>query len=402
MPPGSRSQLPSPVDLFPRDQSRDTTQDFPKLRAQWTDPKHILSILTVVKKDIVQSAIAQLCSSTPSYFTPVALSFGWVAYSFSAILAAIGSHRLTPAPDFACTLIDAGTRYSRNVNSWVLSRLVRDYEFPGDTPRGLTVTFYRTLQDKTMGVADHDWVYWTGAIVIILQLAIAIIPGALAGDWAIFMLTFGGIVLTQIQASLPQWRKELWSGRPIKRGKQEVVCLTRGNGSPYAMVIRSEGCGIRMADMASGLEVKDRATIPATLALAVLWLIHLFCTSALETHTWYLLLIGAIGMLQNALASGARRHPSALGIHLEKVNEVQADKVFQALVKAEEVEKNVGLLLIDIYFPGPLRPEEERWKEEKIRDYEKADHSQLDGKMTPPDWIKGWIDGDRVSYREAS
>ncbi|KAJ7508997.1 hypothetical protein B0H11DRAFT_2270539 [Mycena galericulata] len=372
MPPRHRWRLSSPVDLFSRGPLSDTTQDFAQLGAQWTDPQNILSILTVIGGEIVQSAIAQLCSCTPSYFTPVALSFGWVAYSFSAILAAIGSHRLTPAPDFECTLIEAGSMYSRTVNSWVLSRLVRDYEFPGDTPGGLTVTFYRTLPDKTMGVADHDWVYWTGVTVIVLQLAIAVIPGALAGDWAIFILTFGGILLTQRQASLPQWRKELWSGRLIEHGKQEVVCLTRGNGSPYAMVIRSDSCGIRMADMASGLEVKDRTTIPATLALAVLWLIHLFCTSALETHTWYSLFIGAIGMLQNALASGARRHPSALGIHLEKVNEVQSDKVFQALVKAEEVEKNVGLLLTDIYFPGGLRPEEDAWKRAKLEQHARA------------------------------
>ncbi|KAJ7124464.1 hypothetical protein C8R44DRAFT_783541 [Mycena epipterygia] len=378
MPP---RDLRSSFDLSARGPLSDTTKVFAELRAQWTDPKDILAILTVIGGDIVHGALVQLCSSNPRHFTPVALSFGWVAYAFSAILLAIGSRRLTPEPEISCTLIDVSSKYSRDIRSWVLSRLVRDYEFPGDTPRGLTVTFYHTQADKTMGVQDHDWVYWTGVAVIILQLAIASIPGALDGDWLILILTFGGLVLVQLQAALPQWKKELWAGRKIDKGDEEVVCLTRGNGSAFAMVIRSEGCGIRMSDMASGAEVRHSSTIPGTLALAALWLIHLFCTSGLEANSWYSLLIGAIGMLQNALASGARRRPSALGIHLEKVKEVHNDKVFKALVEAEEVEKNVGVLLTDVYFPGILRPDEEMWKEEKIRENAQTQRSQVDGKL---------------------
>ncbi|KAF8173741.1 hypothetical protein K438DRAFT_1849897 [Mycena galopus ATCC 62051] len=366
MPPRCHWHLPSPTKLLSRGPLSD--EDFTQLSAQWTNPKDVLTILTVIGGDIVQGAIAQLCSSNPRHFTPVALSFGWVAYAFSAILSAIGSRRLTPEPEISCTLIDVSSRYSRDVRSWVLSRLVRDYEFPGETPRGLTVAFYRTLPNKTMGFPDRDWVYWTGVAVIVLQLAIAIIPGALDGDWLILILTFGGLVLVQLQASLPQWKKEIWAGRRIGKGKEEVVCLTKGNGSAFVMVIRSEGCGIRLSDMAAGAEVRDGSTIPWTLALAVLWLIHLFCMSGLQTDSWYSLLIGATGMLQNAIASGARRDPSALGIHLEKIGEVQKDKVFAALVAAEEKEKNVGVLLTDVYFPGILRPHEERWKQEKIHE----------------------------------
>ncbi|KAJ7310122.1 hypothetical protein DFH08DRAFT_898856 [Mycena albidolilacea] len=369
--------MPSPFDLYSRAPLRDTAEDFAQQRAQWTNPKDILTILTVIGGDIVRGALAQLCSSNPRHFTPVALSFGWVSYAFSAILSAIGSCRLAPDPEFTCTLIDVGSNYSRDIHSWVLSRLVRDYEFTGDNRRGLTVTFYRTMPNKKMGVPDRDWVYWTGVIVIVLQIGIAAVPGALDGDWLIFILTFGGIVLVQLQASLPQWRKELWAGRRIGKKEHEIVCLTRGNGSAYAMVIRSDGCGIRMSDMAAGAEVTDRTTIPGTLILAVLWLIHLFCTSGLQNNSWYSLLIGAIGMLQNALASGARRRPGALGIHLERVKDVQEDKTFQAIMKAEEVERNVGILLADIYFPGGLRPKEEGWKKQKIEEYAKLAHNPV-------------------------
>jgi hypothetical protein len=357
--------------LFPRGALSQTAQDFATLRAQWNNPRDIVSILTVIGGDIVQGALAQLCSSNPPYFTPVAFSFGWVSYSFSAILSAIGSHRFAPQPDCPCTLIEVDMGYPRDVRSWVLSRLVRDYEFPGDkTPRGLTLSFYRTSPKKLMGVPDHDWVYYSGVMVIALQLGIAIIPGALFGNWVIFILTFGGVLLVQLQASLPQWRKELWMARPIEQGKHEVVCLTRGNGSSYVMVIRSDGCGRKMSDLAAGREVKEKTTVPATFLLAIMWLIHLFCMGGVANNSWYPLIIGALGMLQNALASGARRSPGALGIHLEEeVRVVHNDKVFKALMEAEEVEKRVGIVLIDVFFPGGLRPDEEAWKQEKLAQY---------------------------------
>ncbi|KAJ7310131.1 hypothetical protein DFH08DRAFT_718937, partial [Mycena albidolilacea] len=344
---------------------------FAQLRAQWTNPTDVLTILTVISGDIGQNALAQLCSSHPHYFTPVALAFGRVAYAFSTILSAIRLRRLPPDPEIACTLIDVGSNYSRDVHSRVLLCLVRDYELPAGNSHGLTVSFYRTLWNKAMGVLDCDWVYWSGVTVIVLQLGIATIPGVLNGDWVIFILTFRGIILIQLQASLPQWRKELCAGRNIKENKPAVVWLTRGNGSLYAMVIRSHGCGISMADMATGREMKDRITIPGTLILAILWLIHLSCTSGLQNDSWYSLLIGVFGMLQNALASGARRSPGALGIHLEeKVKHIHKENVFNMLVEAEE--KNFGILLTDVYFPGGLRPEEETWKKGKITEYANA------------------------------
>jgi hypothetical protein len=358
-----------PSNVFPRGPLSQIAEDSTSLRAQWHNPSDIVSILTVIGGDVVRGALAQLSSSNPRYFTPVAFSFGWVAYSFSAILSAIGSRRFAPEPDCACTLIEVDMGYARDVRSWVLSRLVRDYELPGETPRGLTLSFYHTSPKKRMGVPDRDWVFHSGVMVIILQLGIATIPGALYGNWLILILTFGGVLLVQLQASLPQWQKELWAARPIVQGKHEVVCLTRGNGSPYVMVIRSDGCGLKMSDLAAGREVKEKTTVPATLTLATLWLIHLFCIGGIENNMWYPLIVGALGMLQNALAAGARRRPGALGIHLEEVHKVQNDKVFKALVEAEEVEKRVGIMLTDVFFPGGLRPDEEAWKQAKLAQY---------------------------------
>lgn len=71
-----------------------------------------MSLLMLVGGDIVQKALAQLVgvhlpllpgrSTSPScYMTPVAFSFGWVAYAFSSLASIFGDHRLMPAPDTA-------------------------------------------------------------------------------------------------------------------------------------------------------------------------------------------------------------------------------------------------------------------------------------------------------------
>ncbi|GJJ11132.1 hypothetical protein Clacol_005363 [Clathrus columnatus] len=367
-----------PFNLVPRGPLSQTLADFAALRDRWAEPQEVLSIITIIGGDIVQGALAQLTSSTTHYFTPVAFSFGWVAYSFSAILQVIGSRRLAPDPDCRCTLIEVEEGYARDVNSWPLARLVRDYEHPpqsfppdGGTPRGLTISFYQTSPVATAGVADKDWVYYLGVLTIILQIGVAIIPGVLVGNWTILILTFGGEILVQVHASLPQWKKELWAARKIPdlRNPHEVACLTRGNGSSYVIVIRSDDCGIKLSDLAAGREVQCKSTTMSTYVLAVLWLVHLFTVGGVGTNTWYLCAVGAMGMVQNAIASGVRRKPGALGFHLEEVHVVHNEKVFAALREAEDFEPLVGVRLTDIFFPGGIRPDEEAWKQEKLENY---------------------------------
>ncbi|GJJ11318.1 hypothetical protein Clacol_005550 [Clathrus columnatus] len=363
-------------DILPRGFLSQIVSDFAALSDRWGEPREALTILTLIGGSIIQSSLAQLVSSTPYHFTPVAFSFGWVAYAFSAILQVIGSRRLAPNPDCDCTLIEVDEGYSRTVKSWPLSRLVRDYELPSsssDTPRGLTLSFYQTSPRSKMGFPDKDWVYYLGVFIIISQLAVAVIPGVLFGNWTILSLTFGGELLVQVHASLPQWRKELWGAREITelRNPHEVVCLTQGNGSPHVIVIRSDHCGIKLSDLAAGREVQCRSTFWSTHLLATLWLVHLFILGGVKRNTWYLLVIGAMGMVQNAIASVARRTRGALGFHLDQVRVVHNDKVFAALQEAEEVESLVGVRLTDVFFPGGLRSDEEVWKQEKLNKYVK-------------------------------
>lgn len=57
------------------------------LAAQWRNPNDILSILLLVGPEVIKSAIAQLAGRA---ITPVAFSFGWVAYAPASLLSSFG------------------------------------------------------------------------------------------------------------------------------------------------------------------------------------------------------------------------------------------------------------------------------------------------------------------------
>lgn len=348
------------------------------VRSEWQNPTDILTILMIIGGDVVQCALAQLVGSS-LYFTPIAFSFGWVSYSFSTIFSVIGTGGISPKPDTDITCINIKTGYDRDVNSWVLSRLYRDL-IPRPTkvpPPGLTFLFYQTLPLDT-GTRSPDWVYYLSVFVIALQLVIACIPGALQGDWVILIITVGGTLLAQLSAALPQWQTELWCARQVAKQKDpcEVVCLTAGNGSSHVVVIKSVKCGLKLEDLAAGRIVPSRLTSVAAFVMAMMWIVHLMTVQSVNNDGWYLLAIGGVGMLQNVISAGARRTPSALGFHLEdwKIdpktgNKLTSPKVVLALRAAEEVERRLGLVLVDVFFPGGLREEDEKWRQDKLTRY---------------------------------
>lgn len=57
-----------------------------------------MSLLLLVGADVVKGALAQQTRRTNWLPLPVVFSFGWVAYSFSGILAAVGDKTFLPAP----------------------------------------------------------------------------------------------------------------------------------------------------------------------------------------------------------------------------------------------------------------------------------------------------------------
>lgn len=61
--------------------------------SQWRNPGDILSVLLLLGPDVIQRAIAQLAGRA---VTPVAFSFGWVAFAVSALLSSFGGDHRPP------------------------------------------------------------------------------------------------------------------------------------------------------------------------------------------------------------------------------------------------------------------------------------------------------------------
>lgn len=310
-----------------------------------------------------------------------------------------------PLPDCSCKVINGRTGYVRDNSSWILGRIVRDFESWMDNgqPNGPIHTRIREMLDKKWqfeiqkankkntgsganvkrpsqaglcvsvykaeparpGYPGYDLVYILGFGTAILQLAIAAFPCGLYGDWGILLITAAGILLALATGSISQWSKEKWACRC---GSDKAAVLTRGNGSQYAIVILGEGKGLDLEDLAAGptsVNVAASYTTRITMCcLAVCWIFLLITAAGIRQNTWFILAVGGIGILQNIFVAGWRRSPEAFGIPLTFDRVIGKPKVMDALIEVEETYPHVGRSMLDTFFPGRLRPvEEARWRE---------------------------------------
>ncbi|KAI9064612.1 hypothetical protein FKP32DRAFT_1648884 [Trametes sanguinea] len=351
MPPLSTHRL-----VTTRPSISDIQHYFSSERLSWLSPDDTLSILLILGGDIVQRGVAQLAGSGPGLFAPVAFSFGWVAYSISAVTSAFGDGRLMPQPERTSYVVNAKTGYKRENASWVLGRLLRDYEdcMAGESERvSLTIAFYNAISangdaggtNPARRTPDRDMVYWIGIIVILVQFGISIIPGALHGDWIVFI-----------------WTDEKFAARTLKANHRDIVCLTRGNGAPFVMVVISEGAGLlRLEDLASGRVKHRQSTSMMSVILCILWIVLLLTVEGLDGDAWYLLAVGGLGMAQNIFAAGTKRDAGAFGLHLREEDRIKEPTAMKTLQKAEEKETGVGQALLKVFFPGELREDEKRY-----------------------------------------
>ena len=100
--------------------------------------------------------------------------------------------------------------------------------------------------------------------------------------------------------------------------KTKTVCFTRGNGYRYAMVIVCSGTAWDLETLATATSESLPITPWFLGMLAVAWVCLLVSVSGLKAHTWFLMLVGGLGMLQNVYASSAPRSPASMGLALEK------------------------------------------------------------------------------------
>lgn len=383
--------------------------------AQWRNPGDVFSVLLILGGDIVARALAQLVGSK---ITPVAFSFGnlsfqnapshsfadyvvgWVAFAVTAVVRAIGDNKLMPPPETPCQVTNAKSGYTRSNNSWIISRIVRDFdvwkdkqvsahletmlkakhdfdtnkanqEVPGSgndlafpKKAGLCVSVYKAEQAH-VGAPGYDSVYWFGWGTSILQLGIAAIPCGVYGDWGIMLITVVGILLSFATGSLPQWKEEKWACR--NKSKKDVI-VTTGNGSQHAVLILGQGKGLDLEDLAAGpSDIKvstQRTTRFALLALALLWVLLLITAAGIKENTWFLLAVGGLGICQNIFAAGIMRDPAAYGMPLTFVGVVGSAKVMDTLFQVEDKYPYAGASMLATFFPGDLKEgEKAKWKD---------------------------------------
>ncbi|GKZ17795.1 hypothetical protein AbraIFM66951_001081 [Aspergillus brasiliensis] len=315
-----------------------------ELRSQWTNPAGVMSLLMLVGGDIVQRALAQLFGVRfrflPGilehpfclYLTPVAFSFGWVAYAFSSLATIFGDCRLMPSPDIAAQVINLSNGYVRENNSWVLGHLLRYYEASvadmdrssgtsnmaplgstGKVSLKIDIFVADAVDDKGPGIS---WTWCFCWIAIIVQNVIAAIPWIVNGDWGIFLVTISGTLFAVVTGSLPQWAAEKWPAP--KLWKSKTVALTRGNGHQYVMVVESHQGAWDLEAMSSSRPYVRLETFWVLLTLTILWSLLLITVSGLNDHPWYLVGVGGLGMLQNIWFSSAIINPKAANLKLRK------------------------------------------------------------------------------------
>lgn len=322
-------------------------------------------------------------------------------------MSAVGDNKLMPVADCNCKVINGKTGYVRDNTSWILGRLVRDFEswmhardglggpsihkhlkdmkderFKMDKERvnekrkkgqivaepeyptqtGLCVVVYKAGEVRP-GHPGYDMLYYLGFVTIFIQFGIAAIPCGLYGDWGQLLVLSAGTVLCLASGSLHQWAKEKWTAR---KNTDSTFVLTRGNGSQFAIVVVGDGKGLDLEDLAAvpaNVDVwTSRSTKASTLILALLWLCLLVSASALTTHTWYLLAIGAIGIIENIYVAGRWRRPEDFGIPLHFVEVIGEPKVMNSLFAVEDKYPHVGRAMLQTFFPGKLRAaEQDRW-----------------------------------------
>ena len=356
------------------------------LRQQFEHPAETLGILLIIGGDIIQKAIAQLAGRRTA---PVAFSFGWVSYSFGALLSVWGDGELLPRPDCASIVVNRKSGNTKRNESWVIGRLIRDLEMEYVTKDHYNSKAFRIIKleakdawtqklkdQEGQAVPDpphHDIVWWSFLVCAVFQFGLAIAPMFIHRNrnWRILLVTAAGTMLALIHGSLPQWKKEKYHCRMTDAGKETTFILTRGNSHRYVFVIHvaRDVRSLNLEDLAVRVGVGSSKSMKVGSAvLAILWIMLLVAIGGLAQDTWFLLGVGGFGMLHNVLVAGYKRGTSAHGVPLDTdkpylIND-EPGNVMDGLQAAERKEPGLGLALLKVFFPGRLRAhEEDFWQE---------------------------------------
>ena len=130
------------------------------------------------------------------------------------------------------------------------------------------------------------------------------------------LIVLSGTLLAAATCYLPQWTKEKWAGRLLS--KDNVLCLTRGNGHKYIMVLIGSKGSPDLETFATARGSPCSETPYVTVLLAILWIFLLISVIGLKDNAWYIVGAGGLGMIQNVSAAGATRSSSTTGLQLSR------------------------------------------------------------------------------------
>jgi len=204
--------------------------------------------------------------------------------------------RLVPDADFAATVIGAKSGNHRNNKSWIIGRLLRDHEHRSSQIKhrddkaygaheALRITVFEVAKSPKPGTISRDWIYYSGFLVMVVQLIVAAIPLILTGNWTIVIVIAAGTVLALLQGAAPQWKKEKWA---CPKSGGYTVSITQGNGSRHVMVI--------LADEYNGLDLEILAGGSKNLEVSRWELVYV----SLLTAAWTVLLISVAGLSEDS------------------------------------------------------------------------------------------------------
>lgn len=386
-----------------------------QLRAQWSNPSDVLSLLLIIGGDIVQKALAQ---TTAGSIPPVCFSFGWVAYSFTTLVGVVGDGRLLPPPDFPVKVFNLETGYVRDNKNWVVGRILRDNEAFMNNRNSLKGAGIRISVYLAEATEKRRWLSFRSErlwlLITLAQVAISAIPFGMDNEWGVFLITMSGIVAAFVAGKLPQWNVEKLSP---KRREKRWTALTSGNGSREIMIIYSAGKALDLEQISAGESPRsDRVWESSTIfsqavkradgtteyhedktekrqALmfkglplglwftrvvcffqSVFWIVLLITVAGLKSHSWYLVLVGSLGMIQNALVAAVSRSPNRRHLPLRLVDTIIGYKTMDGLMDLESTINGAGQALLREFFPGSLRPIEIAWWNGDRGPYDDARH----------------------------
>lgn len=382
----------------------------------------------IIGGDVVQKALAQ---TTGCWYTPVCFSFGWVPYSFTALISVLGDGRLLPEPDVGCKVINLDSGYSRDNKNWVIGRVLRDSEAhvqrlkpPGN--EAIRISIWEAVENHKTPVEHRYWsIHVWGLVFMALQLGLAIVPLLLYRDWGILLITGCGTILSIMMGALPQWTAEKL---PNRQHSKSTFALTVGNGSRDVMVVRGGGKCLDLEELSvsetprsgrlwekfnsqepsdsnkawpkprqirrttsdlmatklrGGFPMGFLVTYAACAIQSILWLVLLVSVSALESHTWFLLGVGFIGMFQNAVLAAVEIKSEHRNLPLRYVETIVGKRKVMDGLMDFHVYYQCGQHLVREFFPGSMKPHEEAWWKGE-RDAYDADREKHTDTRGPP------------------